>query len=342
VIFATVPVPFTRLSLISGCVLLVHWTSVRQPVVSTAQWYRGNTHTHTTESDGDSTPDEVARWYKEAGYQFLVLSDHNVLTSVESLNAAIGSPGAFLVIRGEEVTSRLGAKPLHVNGLDVNTVIPGQTGGSVVEILQKSVDGIRRASGVPHVNHPNYGWAITADELAAVRDTTLFEIYNGHPQVNNLGGGGTPGLEEVWDRILSSGKLLYGIAVDDAHVFKRPWDPMAAKPGRGWVMVRAARLEPRAILGALERGEFYATTGVELESYQATPSRISVSIKPTGFSRYRVQFIGKHGRILSEVATTPATYEVQGNEGYVRAKVIESNGAVAWLQPVGVGSGAPK
>jgi hypothetical protein len=337
-----VPVPFTRLSLIAGCGLLVLWTSVRQPIVSNGQWYRGNTHTHTTESDGDSTPDEVARWYKEAGYQFLVLSDHNVLTSVESLNAAIGSPGAFLVIRGEEVTSRLGTRPLHVNGLDVNAVVPAPMGGSVVEILQKSVDRIRQASGVPHINHPNYGWAITADELAAVRNTNLFEIYNGHPQVNNMGGGGAPGLEEVWDRILSSGKLLYGIAVDDAHVFKRPWDPMAAKPGRGWVMVRAASLQVRAILEALERGEFYATTGVELEGYQVTPTRITVSIKPTGFSRYRVQFIGRQGRVLAEVATTPAVYEVQGDEGYVRAKVSESNGAVAWLQPVGVGSSAPK
>jgi hypothetical protein len=337
-----------RLFLLACCTFLVLWTYLRQPMASSAQapqgarWYRGNTHAHTTESDGDSTPEEVARWYKEQGYQFLVLSDHNVLTSVDSLNAGIGSPESFLVIRGEEVTSSLGAKPLHVNGLDLNAVVPGQTGGSVAEILQKAVDGIRAADGVPHINHPNYGWAITADELALVRNTRLFEIYNGHPQVNNVGGGGVPGLEEVWDRILTSGKLLYAIAVDDAHVFKRPWDPMAAKPGRGWVMVRAARLEARAILEALERGEFYATTGVELVDYQATRRRITISVKPTSFSRYRVQFIGRHGRVLTEVATTPAVYEVRGNEGYVRAKVIESNGAVAWLQPMGIGSGAPK
>ena len=100
---------------------------------------------------------------------------------------------------------------------------------------------------MPHINHPNFRWAITADELTAVRRNKLFEIFNGHPQVNNLGGGGVPGLEAVWDQILSSGQLIYGIAVDDAHHFKRPWDPTASRPGQGWVVVRApASRRPRS------------------------------------------------------------------------------------------------
>ena len=57
-------------------------TGTAQPA---AKWYRGNTHTHTLNSDGDSTPDEVVRWYREHGYQFLVLTDHNFLTSVAGL-----------------------------------------------------------------------------------------------------------------------------------------------------------------------------------------------------------------------------------------------------------------
>ncbi|HZS07725.1 MAG TPA: hypothetical protein VFD58_23010 [Blastocatellia bacterium] len=50
------------------------------------RWYKGNTHTHTLNSDGDSTPDEVVRWYREHGYHFLVLTDHNYLTAVDGLN----------------------------------------------------------------------------------------------------------------------------------------------------------------------------------------------------------------------------------------------------------------
>jgi hypothetical protein len=308
------------------------------PTGARGRWYKGNTHTHTINSDGDSTPDEVVRWYREHGYQFLVLTDHNVLTSVDALNAMHGASEQFLVVKGEEVTDPLDKKPLHINGLDVNARVAPQGGGSVSAVLQRNVDAIRDAGGVPHINHPNYGWAITRAELEQVRNNRLFEIFNGHPHVNNLGGGGLPGMEDVWDAILSNGTLLYGIAVDDAHVFKDPGNPDVAGPGRGWVMVRAARLDPRALLDALERGEFYASTGVELADYQANAHRISVAVNPTAFSKYRIQFIGKRGRLLLESTESTATYTIRGDEGYVRARVLESNGRIAWCQPVIVGS----
>jgi len=298
------------------------------------RWYKGNTHTHTVNSDGDSTPNEVVRWYREHGYQFLVLTDHNFLTSVAGLQAVHGADEQFLVVRGEEITDRFGEKPLHINGLDVSDLVTPQGGNSVTEILQRDVDAIRKAGGVPHINHPNFRWAITPEELQRVRNNKLLEIYNGHPQVNNLGGGGVRGLEEAWDAILSAGTLLYGIAVDDAHTFKDPGNPNVAGPGRGWVMVRAPRLEARALLEAMERGDFYASTGVELSDYEATPTSIRVTVRPTAFSKYRIQFIGRGGRLLSEQTEPSATYAIKGDEGYVRARVVESNARMAWTQPV--------
>lgn len=301
---------------------------------SQKRWYKGNTHTHTLNSDGDSAPDEVVRWYREHGYQFLVLTDHNFLTSVDGLNALHGADEKFLVIRGEEVTDRFGEKHIHVNGLDLEHVVEPQGGRSVAETIQRNVDAVRKAAGVPHINHPNFGWSITADELKQVQNNKLFEIYNGHPAVNNLGGGGVPGLEEVWDAILSSGKLLYGIAVDDAHHFKRPWDRKASLPGRGWVVVRASRLSATAILEALEQGDFYASTGVELEDYQVTDESVKIRIKEEAGAKYRVWFIGKGGRVLQEVLANPAVYHIRSDEMYVRGKVLDSNGNVAWTQPV--------
>lgn len=298
------------------------------------KWFKGNTHTHTINSDGDSTGDEVFRWYRENGYNFLVLTDHNFLTNIEGLNAVHGADQKFTVIKGEEVTNQFGDKPLHINGLNVEKLVPAQTGKSVPEILQKSVNEIRAAKGVPHINHPNFNWAITSDDLKKVENYKLFEIYNGHPLVNNLGGGDKPGLEQMWDTILSSGKLLYGIAVDDAHNFKNPWDKNASLPGKGWVVVRAEQLEPDAILAAMEKGDFYASTGVELNDYQVTQSTISINIKVSRTSKYTVQFIGKNGEILSKVTTNPAVYQFKGDELYVRAKIIESNGKFAWTQPV--------
>ena len=303
---------------------------------SPLRWYKGNTHTHTLNSDGDSTPDDVVRWYREHGYQFLVLTDHNFLTSVDGLNALHGADERFLVVKGEEVTSTAEGKPVHVNSLDGARRVGAQTGGLIGDVLQRSIDAIRGVSGVPHINHPNFQWAFTTAELQQVKNNKLFEIFNGHPTVNNVGGGNVPGMEEVWDRLLSNGTLLYGVAVDDAHNFKQPGNPMVAGPGRGWVTVRAARLEPRALLESLERGDFYASTGVVLEDIVAGAADLTVKIKPEGTSKYRIQFIGAGGRILSEVAEPSARYAFKGDEGYVRAKVIESNGRMAWVQPVRV------
>ncbi len=307
-----------------------------------ARWFKGNLHTHTVNSDGDSTPDDVVRWYRERDYQFLVLTDHNYLTSVDGLNAVHGADDKFLVVRGEEVTDRFGDKPVHINGLDPARFIAPPGGSSVLDMTQRMVDAIRDARGVPSINHPNFGWAISPDELGQVQRTRLFEVFNGHPTVNNLGGGGVPGLEETWDRILSSGKMLYGIAVDDAHYFKRPEDPAAPRPGKGWVYIRSPRLEARALVEALERGDFYSSTGVQMQSVDAGPTSLALTIKTEPSSKYRIQFIGRQGRVLSEVTTAAATYTFKGDEGYVRARVLESNGKMAWIQPVPVGASAPK
>jgi hypothetical protein len=291
---------------------------------TSATWYKGNTHTHTLNSDGDSTPEDVVRWYREHGYQFLVLTDHNFLTGVDALNALHGADERFLVIKGEEVTDKFADKPLHLNGLDVAELVMPQKGTSVVDTLQRNVDAIRKARGVPHINHPNFGWAITADELQQVENNKLFEIFNGHPHVNNQGGGGIAGLEAAWDHILTSGQMLYGIAVDDAHVFKRPWDRNAARPGQGWVMVRAERLHPRALLEAME--------------LQTNEQEIAITIKEDPTAKYRIQFIGKGGKLLKEEIASPARYQIRGDEGYVRGRVLDSNGLMAWTQPVKVRS----
>jgi hypothetical protein len=299
-------------------------------------WYKGNTHTHTINNGGDSTPDEVVRWYRTHGYQFLVLTDHNFLTRVDGLNAVHGAEEKFLVVQGEEVTSSAENKPVHVNGLDVQRLVEAYNGATIGETLQRNIDSIRAASGVPHINHPNFGWAMTSDDLRTARNYKLFEIHNGHPSVNNEGGGGVPGLEEVWDRILSNGSIVYGMATDDAHVFKDPGNPLVSGPGRGWVMVRAPRLEAGALMSALERGDFYASTGVVLDEVKATAEGLAIKVRPEGVSKYRIQFIGSGGRVLSEVGEASGSYTYVGDEGYVRAKIIESNGRIAWVQPVSV------
>ncbi len=291
-----------------------------------AAWLRGNLHTHTLESDGDSKPEEVVRWYAEHGYDFLVLTDHDKITRVEDA-------AGLVLIPGEEVTDRLPKKPLHVNAIGIGEVVPPQHGATPVEVLQRNIDAVRKAGALALINHPNFGWAFGAEELLQLEHANFLEIASGHPFVNAEG---PPSVESMWDRMLTAGKRIYGVAVDDMHHLKRVWDTDVVLPGKAWVVVRAEKRDAASILGALERGDFYASTGVELVDLVATAKSIEVNVREKNLAHYRIQFIGKAGRLLQESAGAAATYAIRGTEGYVRAKVIDSNGKAAWTQPVWV------
>lgn len=302
------------------------------PAAVEGTWYKGNTHAHTTESDGDSPPEVVARWYKEHGYDFLVLSDHNVFTDPATLAALVDS--TFLLIPGEEVTSGFDHRPVHVNGLNLPGLVEARTDSTVVATIQANVDAIREVSGVPHINHPNFQWAFGAPELAQVERYRLLEIFNGHPTVHNQGGGGTPGMEEVWDILLSSGKRVYGIAVDDAHHFQGEFNRNRANPGRGWVAVYATGRDPASIMEALEEGRFYASSGVTLADVVVSPHTLAVHIAPDRSFRYTTTFVGAGGEVLATSTENPAVFTLDRAVGYVRARVTDSMGYHAWTQPI--------
>ncbi|MGI8842736.1 MAG: CehA/McbA family metallohydrolase [Gemmatimonadaceae bacterium] len=302
------------------------------PAAQSGAWFKGNTHSHTTESDGDSPPEVVANWYKSHGYRFLVLSDHNVFTDPRLLAHLVDS--TFLLIPGEEVTSSFETKPVHVNGLNIPGLIEPRTDSTLVGTIQKNVDAIREVQGVPHINHPNFRWAFGYEELRQIRNDKLFEIWNGHPHVHNLGGGDDDGLEDIWDRLLTDGKRLYGIAVDDAHHFQGEFAPERSNPGRGWIVVRAERLDANTLVEAMEDGRFYASTGVELADIRVEPTRLTITIQPRGDFKYITEFVGTGGRVLASTGANPAVYTLQGDEGYVRARVRDSMGYMAWAQPV--------
>lgn len=300
------------------------------------RWFKGNTHAHTTESDGDSPPNVVARWYKDHGYHFLVLSDHNVLTDPARLRGLVDS--SFLLIAGEEVTSRFGRTPVHVNGLGITRLVAPETDSTLVGTIQRNVDAVRSAAGVPHINHPNFGWAFGTAELLRVRNDSLLEIYNGHPLVHNEGGDDRPGLEAVWDALLTSGKRIYGIAVDDAHHFQGEFAGNRANPGRGWVAVAADALAVDAILRGLERGLFYASTGVVLDRIEVSDGGLRLAVRAERDFKYTTTFIGDGGRVLARVGGLAPEFRLDpaqhGSLRYVRARVDDSGGRRAWVQPL--------
>ena len=332
-----------------GLVFVVAWTLTFMPAAQTPpasewKWYKGNLHTHTINSDGDSAPDAVARWYKEHHYNFLVLSDHDFVTPIEGLSSIFAAEDRFLLISGEEISPKFGDKPIHVNGLDIHRTIEPIVGASVVDTLQRNVDAVRAAGGTPSLNHPNFRWAVTPAEMGQIHGLELFEVYNGHRGTNDAGGGGFPSLEEMWDAVLSAGREVYGIAVDDAHRFK-VFGPEYSNPGRGWVSVKASELSTEAILSSLNSGEFYASTGVVLEDVSRLPNELRIYLEEDEEDRgeeYTTEFIGQGGRLLSKSFDNPAVYTLKPGDTYVRAKVTSSNAEYAWVQPVFAGAAASR
>ena len=316
------------------------------------RWFRGNTHAHTSNSDGDSPPDSVARWYRDAGYDFLFITDHEKVTDPAPLNARYGAPGRFLLIAGEEVTQLVAdtthpdsRRQAHVNALGISRLVTriGERGiaqgMSIADTYARNIADIRAAGGIAQVNHPNFRWSVRLDDLEAIPDSTLFEIWNAHTGVNNLGGVDAsgrvaPSAEALWDSLLTRGKVVFAVADDDSHSFRASDADSYAltRPGRAWIMVRADTLSEPAILGAIRRGDFYASTGVTLSDLAVTDRAITLTVSPVYDSRYTIEFLGSGGRVLATVHDRRASYTIRGDEGYVRARVSDSNGRKAWTQ----------
>jgi hypothetical protein len=160
---------------------------------------------------------------------------------------------------------------------------------------------------------------VTAKTFLATTGLNHLEIVNGGRLED------TPATEMLWDSVLSApaGRLVYGVASDDNHYKK-------ANVGRGWIMVKSPALTKEDIEENIRNGNFYASTGVILTDYQATKSSITIDSE-NGNS---ITFIGKNGSVLKTVSDKKATYNIQGNELYVRAKITNAKGKAAWTQPV--------
>jgi hypothetical protein len=314
------------------------------------RWWKGNLHTHTLWSDGDDFPEMVAEWYRTRGYNFLALSDHNVLSQgirwmkaaeiekrggqavfkkytdrfgpawieqrgagpdleyrlkpLDEFRALVEQRGQFLMIPCEELSDRAEGVPVHINASNIRDVIEPLGGKTVREAIEnnlRSIEEQAKKAGreiLAHLNHPNFGWAITAEDIAHAVTDHFFEVYNGHPGVNQPGDEHRPSIDRLWD-IANTIRLvelkaapLYGIATDDSHHYHGR--PDGSRPGRGWTMVRSTHLTPEYIVKAIKAGDCYATSGVSLADvrYDKTQRKLSIKIEPANGATYVTHFIG--------------------------------------------------
>ncbi len=296
------------------------------------RWYKGNTHCHTTNSDGDEWPRRVVRWYKDHNFNFIAITDHDYYTDITYLDTDPNDN--FILIPGIEVTDYFGKARLHVNGLNVRKTILPLHGKSIVETLQNNIDLINKTGGIAQLNHPSWKWSFSDAEISQLKNVSLFELYNVNKDSNNFSAGGFPGTEEIWDRLLSRNIRIYGVASDDAHDYAGEFSYDKSIPGKGWIMVRSKELSVEAIIDAIKHGDFYSSVGVELTDIKITKNEYRLEIKTDEYLKYSTFFIGKNGEILKEDHNPVAIYRFKGDELYVRARVVCTSGDFAVTQPV--------
>ncbi|MCA9051006.1 MAG: hypothetical protein KDA89_19860 [Planctomycetaceae bacterium] len=372
------------------------------------KWYRGNMHTHSLWSDGDDYPEMIGLWYRDAGYDFLVFTDHNILhqgdkwidaeknkggtAAFEKLKAAYPSewvetrtederlqvrlkkfdevfdrlaiPGKYLLIQGEEITDKFRNAPVHMCATNTSELLPPLHGDSVSDVIQRNIDAAvsrRERSGektLVHLNHPNFGYGVTAEHLMGIIGENFFEVYNGHPGVHNSGDDTHASTERMWD-IINTWRLakldlpvMFGLATDDGHSYHDQRPGRSSQPGRGWVMVLADALDPDVLVESLEAGRFYSSSGVTLSRISVSRSQLKVDIVGEPGVSYRIDFVGTRrgfddaakpaaedeekaagmtriysdevGCVLKSVTGESAEYEFEGNELYVRAVITSS------------------
>ena len=280
------------------------------------------------------------------------------LKTFEEFRSKLQVPDSFLVIKSEEVTSSFEKKPIHINVTNIVEKIDPIRGTSVLDVMQRTLDAVhkqRKRLKTPmfaHINHPNFGYGISADDLKQLNGERFFEVYNGHPAVNNEGDDMHIDTETMWDLVnihyLNKGKpLLFGIATDDSHRY-HSFSSEDSNTGRGWVMVNCKKLATEDIISAMEKGDFYASTGVHLKKLFTDKKQIEIEVDPEFGVIYEIIFIGYQKGAedvveLKQVIGRSASYTFKKEDVFVRVRInsdakkdnpiIKDETKKAWTQP---------
>ena len=238
-------------------------------------------------------------------------------------------PGVFLLMEGEEISDSVDGLPIHMNATNLTDVLQPVGGKTVREAIANNLRAAKEQSRktgreiLIHLNHPNFGWAVTAEDMAFVTEERFFEVYNGHPGVNQLGDANHPAIERMWDiaNTLRLDRLkqppLFGLGTDDSHNYH---DSTGSTPGRGWVMVRASALQPDKILTSINSGDFYASSGVTLKQvdFDERAGTLQIEVEPEGSDEYTIEFVGtpKDYNRTSEVRRDANDNEVRATRIY--------------------------
>ncbi|MDX2162245.1 MAG: CehA/McbA family metallohydrolase [bacterium] len=297
---------------------------IRLPFDQPGRFYKGNLHCHSTVSDGRIAPEAVCRYYREAGYDFIALTDH----FMPQYGYPITDTAPF---RTDTFTTLIGAE-LHTGRTSIGEIwhilatgipldfAPPAPDESGPQIARRAID----AGAFVTIAHPAW-YSLPEADVIALGDVHAIEIINGISRDHSDKIDST----YMLDTMLAQGRRYWAIATDDSHFHEKHHDT-----GLGWVMVKSEALTPDALLTALKRGDFYSTEGPDFFEVQVTPGQgVRVRCTPAD----SIWVIGKgskaaylHGNGIRE-AELPMKH---WNADYCRVMIRDQYGRRAWTNPL--------
>jgi hypothetical protein len=285
------------------------------PWAEEGRWFRGNLHTHTTNSDGRLSPEDTIVLYKQAGYEFAAITDHDKFTDATALSDA-----RFALLRGVEVSAPHPQKgpSYHILALGIDRELSQEERASAPQALA----AVAEKGGIAFACHP-YWSAHTINDLLPLERILGIEVFNTTCQLE-IG----RGFSNVhWDEGLGLGRRWTAVAVDDFHG--------RGDHGGGWIVLKARKLSEKEILDSLRRGSFYSSRGPRILSLDVEGRTITVETSSVASIHFVCDDSLGHavhaqpGRVISF-----ARWEVHRNARYTRIECTDWLGKQAWSNPI--------
>ena len=291
------------------------------PFSGPGRFFKGNLHTHCTQSDGDYPADEVVRRYREKGYDFLALSDH----FLECYGFPITDTRA---LRSKDFTTLISAE-LHTGNLHNGETwhvlavglpldfSPPQPQEGIVDLAKRAFD----AGAYIGLVHPAW-YGLAPEDARILPFAHAVEIYNHGSEMENDRGDGW----SLCNMLLNEGARLHGFATDDAH-------HMAHDAFGGWIHVKADGLDAGLLLESLKAGRYYSSQGPIFENIECVGDEILVECSPVN----AVMVTGRGSRaekLLGKDLTSARLPLARFSDTFFRVTVVDNAGKKAWSNPV--------
>lgn len=281
-------------------------------------WFKGNIHSHTTNSDGWLSPEALAKSYSSNGYNFLAITDHWELTKIK-----YETTDHFILIPGTELNGGdNGVADYHFVGLGIEKKIDSKKTNLETYTPQDMIDMITNVGGLAILAHPSWN-GVTYNDILPLTNLLGVEIYNTGCDLEIARGFS----ETQIDDLLARNKKILCFAVDDCHriyydVFK------------GWICVKAKELTAKAILEAIKEGSFYSSMGPVI--YDITLHKTYVQVVSSPAKRINLVTMPRAGHVIAAREgefLSDVKIPIRKDIKYFRIEVIDSVGRKAWSNP---------